>query len=133
MFPKIAGGFQIIGTGHIHGELAAEESEELLFDDRSESVVPIDLIGRSRGQELLLNEGEFGAVHALKGKLIAERQNLSVHEEDVIARRVPDPKVVTPGKQFLFEKVAHKSKRLTSPCGAGRPTVWPWRPESFPS
>src|SRR6266487_4402650 len=42
---KVALGIKVIGARHIHGEFAAEERKELLFDDRGELAVAIDLIG----------------------------------------------------------------------------------------
>ena len=75
---EVALGVQVVGTGDVDGEPAAEAGERPLLDDRGLAIALPDLVGRSPREELLPDEGELVAGEVLERQLVAEAELFSV-------------------------------------------------------
>lgn len=102
---------QVVGPRHVHGELAAQQREQVLADLGEHAPFAFDEVGRTPCEQLLPDEGELVALHVLERQLVAPAEGASIHEEHVLAVRVADLEVVAPAPEFLLQHVAHTGEK----------------------
>src|SRR6185295_6551632 len=110
MVPEVSFGQEVVRAGDVDGEPAPDEREDRLLDDGREPAAFPDLVGGAPGKELLVDDGHFAAVHRFERELVADREDLAVDAEDVLAGGVLDGVIVPEGEPLLLHHVPAHSK-----------------------
>src|SRR5690606_11728137 len=98
---------QIAGGGIFDIEYIPKDGQELFFDLGDLSPLAIDVVSPSDGEQLLLDAGQFIALHVLKRELIPEGKQFPINKITVLAGFILDGEVIPETEQFLLHHISH--------------------------
>ena len=106
MIEQVSLSDQIVWAGDVDRKRAMEEREQVLADDCDQIAIPVNAVRRAKGEQVLLDIGQFMALHVLKGKLIPQTEHFAVDIEAIVPGFVADDEIVSETKDLLLHQVS---------------------------
>src|SRR5262245_3727664 len=114
VLPEAPLGDQVVRTRHVDGEVAPEEREHGLLDDRRDLAVADDLVRRAPREDLLADRRHLASAGVRHDERVTQREHLAVDEVRLAIVLVPDGIVVAPAEPLLLHQVARHTLSETS-------------------
>src|SRR3954454_9671124 len=102
---------EVIRAGYVDCESMVDEREELALDHGKKVRATPQLVGRTPVEQPLIDEHQLVSLRILKRKLVAEAEELALHETHILLVFIFDRKGIREREKLLTHYVAHRFLR----------------------